>query len=86
MGLRIGLIAFILLSICLFLCLFSLNLGHSFLRNYANMALIWRISDCIVGLSLRLNALILHVFFSVLSVTISHVSIENLCHSFLITY
>ena len=68
MGLRIGLDALILPFVCPFFCLFRVNLCHSFLRNCASfvesssLVYICRMSDCVVGLRLRLIAIILPIF------------------------
>ena len=64
MGLRIGLFALILPFICPFYCLSWLNLCHSFFPELcklesSNMVYICRMSDYIVGLRLRVMALIL---------------------------
>ena len=86
MGLRIGLLALILLFINPFLLYFTAKfvpqlspelckLGSS------TMVYICRMSDCMVGLRLRVMA-----FFSIFihfSFPILHVNIKNLCRSFL---
>ena len=64
LGLRIGLIAFILPLICPFLLSFWTKCVSHFSQGlfkleYSNMEYICRLSDCIVGLSLRLIVLIL---------------------------
>ena len=48
-----------------------------------NKAYIWRMNDCIVGLDSGLVLLFFHFFSIFLSCSVLHVSIENLCHSFL---
>ena len=50
----------------------------------SNMVYICRMSDCIVGLRLRVMALIFFYFSSIfISFAILHVYIKNLCSSFL---
>ena len=49
----------------------------------SNMVYIRRMSDCIVGLRLRVLALIFLFLSIFLSFPILHVYIENLCQSFL---
>ena len=52
----------------------------------SNMVYICRMSDCIVGLRLRVMALIFLFLFIFLSFKILHVTIKNLCWSFLRIY
>ena len=49
----------------------------------SNMVYIYRMSDCIVGLRLRVMALNFLYFFIFLSFPILHANIKNLCWSFL---
>ena len=49
----------------------------------SNMVYICRMSDCVVGLRLRVMALIFLFLSIFLSFTILHVNIKNLCYSFL---
>ena len=49
----------------------------------SNIVYLCRMSDCIVGLRLRVMALIFLFLFIFLSFPILHVTIENLCWSFL---
>ena len=62
-----------------FVSLFSLELCK---LESSNMVHICRMNDCIVGLRLRVMALIF-LFLSFLSFPILHVNIKNLCQSFL---
>ena len=52
----------------------------------SDMVYICRISDCIVGLRLRVIALILQFLSIFLSFPIMHVNIKNLCKRFLRNY
>ena len=74
------------LYLSIFLSL-RLKLGHSFLRlcklESLNMVYICRMSDCIVGLRLRVMAFIFLFLSIFLSFPILHVNIKNLCWSFL---
>ena len=49
----------------------------------SNTVYVCRMSDCIVGLRLRVMVLILLFFIHFLSFPILHVNIKNLCQSFL---
>ena len=89
MGLRIGLLDLILPFICPFFCLLSLS---KFVSQFSlelcklessNILYICRMSNCIVGLRLRVMALIFLFLSMFLSFPILHVNIKNLCWSFL---
>ena len=87
MGLRIELLALILPFICPFFCLLKLNLCHSFFPELfklesSNMVYIRRMSDCIVGLRLRVMAHILLFLSIFLSFPILHVYIKILMLEF----
>ena len=84
MELRIELLALIFPSICPFFCLLRLNLCHSFFPELcklesSNMVYICRMKDSIVGLGLRVMALIFLFLAIFLSFPILHVNIKNLC-------
>ena len=68
MGSRIGLLAFILSFICPFFLSFKTKFQSQFSRELyklesSNMVYICRMSDCIMGLSFRVIALILLFFY-----------------------
>ena len=63
-----------------FVSQFSLELGK---LESSNMVYICRMSNCIVGLRLRVMALIFLFLSIFLSFSILHVNIKNLCWSFL---
>ena len=88
MGLRIRLLAFIFPFICpiflslkaKFVSLFSPELCK---LESSNMVYMCIMSDCIVGLRLRVMAFIFLFLSIFLSFPIFHVNIKNLCWSFL---
>ena len=85
MGLRNVLIVFTFFRLFVHLSVFLVNLCRKFFQELrtlqsSNVVYIMRMSDCIVGLRLRLMALILPFFSIFLSFPIFHVNIENLCH------
>ena len=71
-GIENQVLALILPFICSFFCLLSLNLCHSFLRNSQA-----RMSECIVGLRLRVMAFIFLFLSIFLSFPILHVNIKK---------
>ena len=80
MGLRIGLLALIISFICPFFCLLRLILCHSqelCKLESSEMLYICRMSDCIVGLRLRVMAHIFLFLSIFLSFHILHVNIKN---------
>ena len=84
MGMRIRLIALILYLYFPFLCLFKIKSESKFSQKLcklesSNMVYICRMNDCIVGLRLRVMALILLFLSIFLSFLILHVNIQNLC-------
>ena len=88
MGLRIELLALILSFICPFFLSFKANFVSLFSLELcklesSNMLYICRMSDCIVGLRLRVMAHIFLFLSIFLSFPILHVNIKNLCGSFL---
>ena len=82
MGLRIGLLALILPFICPFFLSFTAKFVSQFSPELCkleslNMVYICRISDCIMGLRLRVMAFIFLFLSIFLSFPILHVNIKN---------
>ena len=85
--LRMGLLALILPFICPFLSFMAKFVSQFSQELYklesSNMVNICRMSDCIMGLRLRVMALFFLFSSIFLSFAILHVNIKNLCWSFL---